>query len=429
MKHWLTVCAMALAAPACSLADGIELPDPPSKSIPREYFGMHFHRADRGTSWPGRQIGSWRLWDAGVAWIDLEAEPGRWRFERLDRYVAMAQLAKVELLYPFGLTPTWASARPSEKGPYRLGDAAEPRDLSDWTAYVREVAVRYKSRIRYYEIWNEVNAGAGFFTGTPQAMVALQKAAYETLKAVDPNAILASASSVGQVDHQLQWFENYLALGGGRHADVIAYHLYQPKNRPEEMMVLTRRLKDIMKRQGIGDKPLWNTESGYRLDPVERKSAIAPDWPALGPLGPAYVARALTLGWLAGVERFYWYAWDNAELGFVDGNGQVTASGRAYLTTSTWLSDAVMSKCRQDRALWSCTLTRQGEPALLTWRADDKLVSSAVPAGYAGGTAWRLDGSAQPISGSRVLDIGAEPMLLTSPQAVRWVFGESGATR
>ena len=100
----------------------------PSRPIPLDYFGLHIHRADTTTSWPITRFGSWRLWDAKVAWPYLEPERGHWDFRRLDRIVATAELNHVEVLLPLGLSPKWASARPQERsayGPSGIGMAAE----------------------------------------------------------------------------------------------------------------------------------------------------------------------------------------------------------------------------------------------------------------------------------------------------------------
>lgn len=392
--------------------------DRSGKVIPASYFGMHVHRADRGTPWPGKEIGSWRLWDARVNWVDLEPKPGEWDFSRLDRYVAMAELAGTEILLPLGMTPAWASARPSEKGIYRAGgDAAEPRRIEDWERYVRTVANRYKGRIRHFEVWNEVNEGTGFFSGTPQAMFELQKAAYRVVKDVDPDAVLVSPSSVGEAAHQLAWFEDYLALGAADYADVIGYHFYQPRKKPEAIVGLVQMVKAVMARRGAGAKPLWNTESGYRMDLGHKKLVGAdPSWPALQPQqAAAYVARALILGWWSGLDRFYWYAWDSVDLGFVTPDGQVMPAGRAYLAVARWLIGARMRGCDENRNVWVCELDREGQRAWLVWHAEDKDVAWRVDVGAAK-VVETLGGETHLLMSDRKLILNGEPQLLREAQ-------------
>lgn len=392
--------------------------DRANKVIPPAYFGMHIHRADRGTAWPGREIGSWRLWDANVLWLDLEPKPGKWDFSRLDRYLAMADLAGTEILFPFGMTPEWASARPLEKGVYRpKGDAAEPRDIEDWERYVTTVAARYKGRIRHFELWNEVNAGTGFFSGTPQTLLELQKSTYRAVKAIDPDAVVVSPSSVGEADHQLAWFEKYLSSGMANYADVVSYHFYQPRKKPEAIVKLVKKVRGAMVRHGAGNKPLWNTESGYRIGLGNKSVGAAdPTWPELEPqIAEGYVARALILGWWAGLDRFYWYAWDNAELGFLSPDGTVSSVGQAYLTVARWMSGAKLSACSESAGIWVCVLNRGGRRQWLVWNASDKEVVWPVTAPWANAVE-SLDGKRQRLTVDRKLTLNGKPQLLLAEQ-------------
>lgn len=417
---------LALITLAALLAGASAMPRPWAKPvnradvvIPATYFGMHFHRADRGTAWPGREIGSWRLWDANVLWLDIEPRQGQRDFSRLDRYVTMAELAGSEILLPFGMTPAWASARPGEKGAYRPGDTAEPNQIEDWEAYVATVTKRYKGRIRNYELWNEINAGTGFFSGRPEAMFALQLAAYRMVKQIDPAALFVSPSSVGESDQQLRWFEDYLALGAASYADVVSYHFYQPRKKPEAILELARKVRGIMARHGAADMPLWNTESGYSmaLGQVGKPRIADASWPVLDAVtAEAYVARALILGWWAGIDRFYWYAWDNQDLGFINAAGKTMPAGLAYLAVARWMTGARMTRCGNEGDAWQCELVRDGRRAWLVWHASDTAQAWQVP--------WKevayvesLDGRVEPIDLSRRIVIDGRPRLLMAGEA------------
>ncbi|MEW5967871.1 MAG: hypothetical protein AB1720_12895 [Pseudomonadota bacterium] len=417
---------MALIVVAALLSVAAALPrqvappaDRASIVIPKTYFGMHIHRADRGTPWPGTEIGTWRLWDANALWLDIEPRRAQWDFPRLDRYVAMAKLTGSEILLPLGMTPGWASARPLEKGVYRPGDTAEPRDIEDWENYVSAVARRYKGRVRDFELWNEVNAGTGFFSGTPEAMLTLQKSAYRVVKDVDPEARLVAPSTVGESAHQLRWFEDYLALGAAKHADVIAYHFYQPRKQPEAILELAGKVRAIMKRHGAGEMPLWNTESGYRMSLGQpgRPVAADPSWPALdAATAEAYVARALILGWWAGIDRFYWYAWDNRDLGLMNAAGEKMPAGQAYLVTARWMTGARMTRCGRQGDIWQCELARDGVRGLLVWNAANGQKTWPVP-GKAFAFVESLDGKLEAIDSSRHIVIDGRPRLLRQHEA------------
>ncbi len=391
------------------------------------YFGMHIHRADAGTAWPTAPLGAWRLWDLGARWPELEPQPGRWQFERLDRYVALAGLTRVDLLLPLGSSPAWASARPQEKSSYGLGQAAEPARLDDWRRYVRTVAERYRGRIRHYEIWNEVN-DKGFYTGSPEKMVELTCAAHAILHAVDPDNRLVSPSFIGAGSEPEQ-LERFLRLGGKACVDIVAYHFYVPHREPEEIVPLVQRVRTAMQRQGLAHLPLWNTESGWWLANADGTDRIGADkrWRRVDSgEGAAVVARTLILGRWAGLERFYWYAWDNRRLGLIEPDGRLKPAGRAYATVARWLQGATpdcsssahpgSDPAATAHPTWVCQLppAADGRRRRIAWtrHASDR-PTYTLPAGERLRAVEQLDGGAA-VADGRTYTLAYEPVLLFS---------------
>src|SRR5512138_1206446 len=88
VRNWLTFAFLVCLGATGTVAESsAERATPGSaRPVPREYFGMHIHRADSGTPWPAAHFGSWRLWDANVGWPELEPARGEWNFKQLDRY-------------------------------------------------------------------------------------------------------------------------------------------------------------------------------------------------------------------------------------------------------------------------------------------------------------------------------------------------------
>lgn len=392
------------------------LPAPPEVSIPQSYFGIHMHRVATTTPWPSASFGSWRLWDAYVTWPDLEPEKGKWKFSILDKYVALAEKHHASMVLPLGLSPAWASARPDERCSYQPGNAAEPRNLEDWRNYVRTVATRYKGRIRTYELWNEIN-DRGFYTGDVQQMVLLAREAHEALKEVDAGNILVSPSVYGE-GRNLEWLDRFLAYGGGKYVDVIGYHFYVATGAPESMLPLIAKVKRVIASHGLDNLPLWNTEFGWLIETPGAQvdfSKAPQGWKVLNmDLASAYISRALILGWAAGVQRAYWYSWDNGVMGLLDEKRQVIKpAARGYARTSMWLVGSVMKSCDTDPSgVWYCELSRNRRSALVVWRPDGEL-DWRLPGKWQMGRAEFLDGQAKiPSKDDPVLRVGQEPILI-----------------
>ena len=390
----------------------------PAQPMLDSYFGMHIHRADSGTAWPAAKFGSWRLWDAYTVWPDLEPQRGRWNFRRLDQYVAMARLTGVDILLPLGRTPRWASSRPDEKSSYGLGEAAEPADIENWRRYVRSVAERYRGKVRHYDLWNEVNE-KGFFSGSVEKIIELTCEAHRILHDVSLDNRLVSPSFIGAGSEPEQ-LENFLRKGGKACVDIIGYHFYVPHREPEEIVPLVNRVQAAMARQGLANLPLWNTESGWWMENGDGTPETGADarWRRVRVgEGAAVVARSLILGRWAGLDRFYWYSWDNHILGLIEpSTGALKPAGLAYGTLVRWIS-FVTPKCSESRGTWICTLpAASGQLRRIAWQTNVLPTSFSLPNGEHFVALERLDGTRQSIAGSpsATVALGPEPVLLIS---------------
>lgn len=346
--------------------------------VPLQYFGLHIHRADQGTAWPNVPFGSWRLWDAYVTWANIQPASNVWDFSRLDRYVAMAQLTKVELLLPLANTPQWAAARPLESSAYKPGNASEPANIEDWRRYVKTLGERYKGKIRYYEIWNEPNI-KHHFSGSIEKLVELTCEASQILKSIDPlNKVVSPSATAGAKDH-VDYLDRFLAAGGRQCIDIVGHHFYVPNAGPEQMIPLIRQVKSVMSKNGIQNKPLWNTETGWWIangDGTPDHQMVAKGgWKKLSLETESgdYLVRALLLARAESVDRFYWYSWDNRYgLGMIEASsGNPKPMVAKWKTTVDRLVGATQLKCVQSGKNWGCDFIRKdGVADQITWSVE-----------------------------------------------------------
>ncbi len=343
----------------------------PADAVPASYFGFHAHHLNRQTPWPRQGFGAYRAWDARVRWAELQPGPDSWQWQTLDALVSGAEAHRMAVLLPLGMPPRWASAQPDQPSAYGPGEAAMPRELALWQAYVTAVAQRYRGRVQAYEIWNEPNL-PNFFSGTPEDAVRLSCSARDILKRIDPQAQLVSPSATGS--HGLRWLVDFLRAGGGACVDVIGYHFYLGHQDPERHLPLIRDVRSAMQLEGAAGKPLWNTETGWliadagaQVDPVS--AGFKPgDRVLTGEAAAGVVGRALLLHWLAGVERFYWYALDNGAMGLRDAQQQPRPALIAYQQLSALLQGRQLLGCQASASLWQCQIGQHGQPlAEVVW--------------------------------------------------------------
>ena len=160
---------------------------------------------------------------------------------------------------------------------------------------------------------------------------------------------------------------HFLASGGKQCIDVVAHHFYVPHGAAEDMVPMIRAVKAVMKNNGVGDKPLWNTETGWWLangDGTPDHAMVSRGgWKRLSlePEAGNYLTRAMLLARAEGIERFYMYSWDNRYgLGMME-----PTSGKPKPIVGVWrklandFTGATGLSCLQLRDTWRCTYRRR----------------------------------------------------------------------
>lgn len=388
----------------------------PTVFIPHTYFGLHIHRAASGTVWPEADFGSWRLWDTRTQWSALEPQKGKWDFTLLDKLVALGEQHHKEIMLTLGQTPAWASSRPTEKSPYGMGAAAPPANVDDWREYVRIVGTRYKGRIHAYEVWNEANL-TDFYSGSVEQLVQLTDIAAAELKKIDPAVLVVTPCGTG--GSGVGWLAKFLKAGGAKNADVIGYHFYVSPQEPEASLDVIASVKGAMNANGAGSKPLWDTEFGYAVankTPQER-----PEWAKHSIYArilsedeaSAILVRTLIINWTAGVQRVFWYAFDNGYMGMTEPDGKtVKKNAHAYTVVQGWLEGARMGVCADHSgAIWTCNLTlKNGKRAQVGWSPRGPTQWHIQP-GFRAHSVTDVQGVRRPFKG-QMIDVGTSPLLL-----------------
>lgn len=335
----LAFCAVAL------FSRGARLDAP----IPPTLFGMHMTGGMvNAEPWPVDHIcvhppgcdgfAGVSLWDSAIPWTVLNpaADVYNWRF--LDTWMNHAAAHGVDLVYTFGDTPQWASSVPNDRYCadilfYPPGTCDPPNDLrSDgtgtnehWKTFVRAIATHVRGRIHYWEVWDEANnngevngkrtLGRGRWVGTIAQLLRMAKDARQIILSIDPTAVILSPSGGIETAPGLSWFDQYFSKGGGKYADVIAFHGYvQGYTKglpvPENLIPMldgAGRFRSILTKYRQNHKPLFDTEASWGVS--QNTGLTDPDMQA------GFVTRFYLIHQSENVARLYWYEWDNLQAG------------------------------------------------------------------------------------------------------------------
>ena len=364
-------------------------------------FGMHMHDAIH--HWPSVAFGYWRVWDAGVSWPQVETSRGSFNFALLDQYVTLSEQHSVKMIYVLGNTPQWASSNPNHVGTQELpGATAPPNNIQDWQDYVRAVVTRYKGRIFAYEIWNEVDLD-GYWTGSMSQMLQIVQVAYETIKQVDPAALVLSPSLVA--GNGRAYLKNFFAAGGDKFSDAVPYHLYDTQMRPED--TVTDVYEPTLAIAHQFGKEIWDTEVGwgpFGTFPTQQDEA-------------AFTARTMILQAAEGINVIVWFAWDDrgpwVHISFLGPDFQtLTPAAIAFNQVQAWLANSSISCSNTPDGTWQCPVTPpSGTPKYIVWNVQGSS-SFAVPSTWQVKNITDLAGNTQAISASSI-SISTSPVLLS----------------
>jgi hypothetical protein len=392
--------------------------------INNSFFGMHIRWGASTTPWPYTPIYSWRVITEETAWEGLEPRKGEWHFEKLDQAISQAEMHGTEVLLTLGYPPPWAAVD-AEMARTNMGAAQSPKEMADWQNYIRTVAMRYKGRIKYYELMNEP-----LFTETDKGvldkryfpvakMVEMARIAKSEIGQVDSNAKIVSMSPTGGING-IKRIDAFLSAGGGKYIDVVGFHYYA--DTAEDIPFLVAETRKVMKRHGLEKMPLWNTESGfYIFDPKTPSRKLAPEESPAYDLtqGAAMVSRSLILGAASGLDRNFYYSWDIPTMSLTSNKGEaINDAGLAYITTVRWLRMATLEGCQsENNRLWMCTLSRADRKARILWNTSGetnvKLPEEWHAVGYENITGLYVD-----LAAAKTLNVGSSPVLIRSEKLV-----------
>jgi polysaccharide biosynthesis protein PslG len=210
---------------------------------------------------------------SGIGWVRVDMnwfqmEPGKdqynWGF--MDNVINGATARGLSVFATLAYTPGWAN------GTGNIGDP--PTDIGDWSDFVFDTVNRYKSKVKYWGMWNEPNLEQ-FFTGTAwQYREWILKPGYNAAKAADSGCLVLGPelAHLSGADWPV-WMEESMIAGGADHIDIITHHCYKGDNGWDAFEYLDEGafhwlwdnppLGDVLKDLGVSHKPVWLTEVGW----------------------------------------------------------------------------------------------------------------------------------------------------------------------
>jgi len=407
-------------------------------AVSADSFGMHVLQLG-AHPYPPMPFGTVRVWDMGVTWKDLQptqATPltgnGNAALSRLDSIVSTLRQHGAQPMITLGMTPDWAAnSCPHVTGGTDWGlQTCAPKDTSvngPWGRYVKALATRYASSVKYFETWNEPSLRNGY-NDSVAALAKMQQTAYTVLHSLRHGQQLASPGipfTNGPPTNGVNWLSSFFTAPGGTSFDIVGLHLYpaDPAVRagdgPEwAVAVALPQVRQVLEQHGLADRAIWNTETNVGRAPAHTGYQA-------GVAGAAAVARTFILAPEAGIARTIWYAADDRTWGGTwlenAGASALSTAGSGYTTVHRMIDGRTPLGCTQPPVVGNATVT-----GTFTCRFGDsagKLVLTAVwTTGRAtqvrapdGATAYySVTGARHPVKAGAVVPVTAAPVYFTT---------------
>jgi hypothetical protein len=240
-------------------------------------------------------------------WSGIEPSKGKFDFASADAIVDAAKAHDIEISgLLFGKAP-WA---PGGMHSFPM------QNLDDWSAYGAALADHYQGRIKYWEIWNEGNAGFNDNHNVTADYANLVAAAYAGIKKSDPQAQVGMSVASYDPAYLDQAILDQSQSGKAGSFDYLCIHPYETFGGIDDVdgevpyLWMTRMLRDALKADAPPDKanvPIWITEVGRPLDRATNEVGI--------PLGQDVheidaakaVVKSYVMAVAQGIARICWF--------------------------------------------------------------------------------------------------------------------------
>ncbi len=251
-----------------------------------------------------------------LEWQMAKIQPGEYDWSSIDRLFKAARSRNIEVLFTIRtlFRPTGKEWK-AKRGIVEI--SPEPFDKQEWAHFLEALVNRFRGQEVIYEIENEVNETT-LWRGTVDRYLELLATGYDVIKKADPNAkVLPSAMRCGILlnsqsgwvgEKAWKWHDGWLKpIFSGKKFDVVNVHNYYfPSDITANGLTFQSYLQhihDLMKASGVGDRPVWITETGFVSLPTDASGRMDD---GSDEKQARWLREAYQQAFEFGAERVYW---------------------------------------------------------------------------------------------------------------------------
>lgn len=235
-----------------------------------------------------------------LIWSNVESDNGTYDFTDEDAVLMTTTHMPIVDLFSYqyaNSTAPWESLGGTGTGTTLTAEAEE---------YIGTTVDRYKDYVKYWEIGNELAhwelTNPGEFSAAEQGLW-LQSVA-EVIRAHDPDAVILLPGLISiTTDNVDDWLTPVIDSAGTDWFDIVNYHYY---SRWQAFDSARAALQTLIDTAGIGDKPVWMTETGTSSDSSNSQRT---DYPNSTNEQAADIFRRALMSYAAGDTLVEWHTY------------------------------------------------------------------------------------------------------------------------
>ena len=236
-------------------------------------------------------------------WGNIEPKKGAFDFARNDAMVDAARANHIEINGIFFGSPGWIN--PSSH-------SFPMKNLGDWSNYATELVKHYKGRVRYWEVWNEGNAGFNDGHNDATDYARLLAAAYAGAKKADPTAPVGMSVASFDAPYIDQVILSQVKMGKPGSFDFFCIHPYETTGCLSEAggeipyLWMAKMLREVVKADAPdkANAPIWITEVGRLIG--DKKESKEEDLVS-EPEAARTVVKTYIMAIAQGIQRIFWF--------------------------------------------------------------------------------------------------------------------------
>lgn len=238
-----------------------------SNEIKESYVSIGFECLDRDLFQPEKcydllQQSGVKFARCQTGWAKCEKEKGVYDFDWLDSVVDNLLVRGIEPWFSVGFgNPIYMPDVPNETGvgcaPLYYGDET----LEAWKNYVRALTEHFKTRIKYFEIWNEPDLAHFWYPEKPDGgeYAKLVNVTSDVIRSVREDTKIIFDTSTAEC---FVFLKKFIANVKKSNIDIYTFHIYTgiPEYRYANAVAHVRKTLD---ENGLQNVELWQGESGF----------------------------------------------------------------------------------------------------------------------------------------------------------------------